>query len=70
MSHSARADHGHQAELVQQAVTIAARIAVGDFVIDEEHLSGFNLPGFPSELRAAVIYRVEAGKIARATIMT
>jgi len=36
---------------------------VGDFVIDEEQISGFNLDVFPSSMSAAVVYRVRDGLI-------
>lgn len=41
---------------------IAARIVVGDFVIDEEHASGLVFEGMPSQLHAAGVYRVVEGK--------
>jgi len=45
-------------------VSIGGRIAVGEFVIDEEHLSGFHFGDMPTELTAVSIYRVTGGKIA------
>jgi hypothetical protein len=39
------------------------RIVSGDYVIDEEHISGFNLAGFPPEMHAVVVYRVRDGLI-------
>jgi hypothetical protein len=39
-------------------VQIPSRIIVGDHVVDEEHVTGFNLPGSPSELQAVAIYKV------------
>jgi hypothetical protein len=47
------------------AVQIANRIVVGDHVIDEERITGFNLPGYPTELHSAVLYQLDAGKIIR-----
>jgi uncharacterized protein (TIGR02246 family) len=44
-------------------VQIPRRMMVGDFVIDEEVITGFILPGYPSEMHAVVVYRVENGKI-------
>ena len=38
-----------------------SRIRAGDFVIDEERVRGLNLPGFPPEMHAAVVYRVRDG---------
>jgi hypothetical protein len=51
------------------AVTIASRQAAGDFVVDEEHLSGFNFPGMPTEMVALCVYRVTGGKIARLMLL-
>jgi uncharacterized protein (TIGR02246 family) len=42
---------------------ISSRIEVGEVVIDEELVSGFSLPGMPSEIHAAVVYRVADGLI-------
>jgi hypothetical protein len=42
---------------------IPNRIEVGAIVIDEERVSGFVLPGMPSEIHAAVVYRVVDGLI-------
>ena len=39
------------------------RIVSGDYVIDEEHISGFNLAGFPPAMQAVVVYRVRDGLI-------
>jgi uncharacterized protein (TIGR02246 family) len=38
---------------------IRNRIEVGSVVIDEEHVTGFVLPGMPPEIHAAVVYRVK-----------
>jgi hypothetical protein len=51
------------------AAEIANRITVGEFVIDEEHITGFNLPGYPTELHSAVVYRVQNGKINRVLLL-
>lgn len=37
---------------------IRQRIEVGSVVIDEEHITGFILPDMPTEIHAAVVYRV------------
>ena len=37
---------------------IRNRIEVGSVVIDEEYVTGFFLPGMPTEIHAAVVYRV------------
>jgi hypothetical protein len=42
---------------------IATRIEVGAVVIDEERVTGFVLSGMPSEIHAAVVYRVIDGLI-------
>ena len=47
-------------------VEIPRRSHVGAYVIDEEAISGFVFEGFPTELHAEVIYRVEGDTIARA----
>jgi hypothetical protein len=39
-------------------VVIANRIVFGEFVIDEEYLTGFTRPGSPIGARAVLIYRV------------
>jgi hypothetical protein len=44
-------------------VEVPRRIASGDYVIDEEHISGFILAGFPPAMQAVVIYRVRQGLI-------
>ena len=55
------------AELFDQSpdlrAEIASRIEVNSVVIDEEHVTGFVLPGMPSEIHAAVVYRVADGLI-------
>lgn len=47
---------------------IANRIVVGAVVIDEERVTGFVLPGMPSEIHAAVVYRVVDGLIQAASL--
>jgi hypothetical protein len=42
---------------------IRNRIEVGAVVVDEERVTGFVLPGMPSEIHAAVVYRVADGLI-------
>src|SRR5688500_10810538 len=44
-------------------VRIANRIQVGEYVIDEEYITGMNVPGFPPEAHGAAIYRVVDDKI-------
>ncbi len=45
---------------------ITKRIEVGAVVVDEERVTGFVLPGMPSEIHAAVAYRVADGLIQEA----
>jgi uncharacterized protein (TIGR02246 family) len=50
-------------------VTIAGRVTAGEFVVDEEHLSGFHFGDMPSDMSAVAIYRVTDGKIARLMLL-
>jgi hypothetical protein len=50
-------------------VTVASRLAAGDFVVDEEHLTGFHFEGMPTELTALTVYRVVDGKITRLMLL-
>jgi hypothetical protein len=51
-------------------VTIASRISAGEFVVDEEHLSGFHFGDMPTDLVAVAIYRVTDGKITRLMLLS
>jgi uncharacterized protein (TIGR02246 family) len=51
------------------AVQIANRIVIGDHVIDEERITGFHLPGYPTELHSAVVYQLRADKIVRVILV-
>lgn len=42
---------------------IGQRIRVGDWVIDEEEVTGVHAESFPEEFRAAVAYQVKDGAI-------
>lgn len=42
---------------------IVNRIRVGDYVIDEEEVTGYSAEGAPERLHAVAIYRVKDGKI-------
>lgn len=42
---------------------IQQRIHVGRYVIDEESITGFHFAGFPTEVHAAALYRVEGDRI-------
>jgi hypothetical protein len=48
---------------------IRQRIRVGSFVIDEEAITGVNLAGFPTEIHAAVVYRLEGRLIAHVRLL-
>jgi len=50
-------------------VKIANRMATGDFVVDEEHLSGFRFGEMPTEVTALSVYRVTDGKIAKLMLL-
>jgi len=50
--------------------TIANRMAIGDFVVDEEWLDGFVIPGYPTELHAVMVYRVSEGLIRAVTMLS
>jgi hypothetical protein len=66
--------HGLYAQVFGQSpelrVDIANRIAVGDWVVDEEVASGFVFEGFPTELHAVVVYQVRDDLIARSQVLT
>jgi hypothetical protein len=47
----------------QLRADIPRRIVAGDFVIDEEDISGMVMAGFPPAVHAAVLYRVRDGLI-------
>jgi uncharacterized protein (TIGR02246 family) len=48
---------------------IRNRIAVGPYVADEEAISGLHFEGFPTELHAGALYRVEDGQIVNARLL-
>ena len=50
-------------------VEIPSRMVAGDFVIDEEHLSGDQFEGMPPEMTALSVYRVVDGTIARLMLL-
>lgn len=50
-------------------VAIAGRITAGEFVIDEEHLSGFHFGDMPTEMVSVAVYRVVNGKIAKLMLL-
>jgi hypothetical protein len=66
-----RASYGQLfADSPDLAVEIPQRMVVGDFVIDEELVTGFHLPGYPTELHAVVAYRVTDGLISHMMLLT
>src|SRR5579862_8790265 len=48
---------------------IPNRIALGDWVIDEERVTGFTKPGSPEVVRALLIYRLSGGLIREILIL-
>jgi len=48
---------------------IRNRIAIGSVIIDEESITGFVLPGMPTEIHAAVVYHVADGLIQDAQLV-
>jgi hypothetical protein len=48
---------------------ITNRIQIGTWVIDDERTTGFVLPGYPTALRAVVVYHVVDGKIAQSQLL-
>lgn len=48
---------------------IRQRILVGQYIVDEEAITGFHLDGFPTELHAAAVYRVEGRRIAHVRLL-
>ncbi len=51
-------------------VVIAGRMTVGEFVVDEEHLSGFHFGDMPTDMVAVAVYRVVNGKIAKLMLLS
>jgi uncharacterized protein (TIGR02246 family) len=51
------------------SVTIANRMTAGDFVVDEEQLSGFHFGDMPTEMTALTVYRVTNGKISKLMLL-
>ena len=42
-------------------LTIAKRMTAGEFVVDEEHVSGMHFADMPTEMTALSVYRVADG---------
>ncbi|MBN2526840.1 MAG: hypothetical protein JXR76_10645 [Deltaproteobacteria bacterium] len=55
---------------VNENCDIENRIEVGLYVIDEEHVTGINMEGFPQEVHAAAVYRVEDNLITHMRLYT
>jgi hypothetical protein len=74
MVEGTEAIHGLYTQVFGQSpelhVNIPTRIALGDWVVDEEEASGFVFEGFPSELHAVVVYQVRDGLIVRTQVLT
>jgi uncharacterized protein (TIGR02246 family) len=50
-------------------VTIASRMTSGEYVVDEEHLSGFHFDDMPTDMVSVSVYHVTDGKIARLMLL-
>ena len=50
-------------------LTIASRMTAGDFVVDEEHVSGLHFGDMPTEMTAISVYQVTAGKISKLMLL-
>jgi hypothetical protein len=50
-------------------ITIANRISAGDFVVDEEHISGLHFGDMPTEMTALSVYRITNGKISKLMLL-
>lgn len=50
-------------------LTVASRMTAGDFVGDEEHVSGMHFGDMPTEMTALSLYRVTNGKITRLMLL-
>jgi hypothetical protein len=48
---------------------IPRRIQVGSYVIDEEEIVGFIFEGFPSEMHAAIVYRIDGQTIVHSRLL-
>ena len=51
-------------------VAIAGRVTAGEFVVDEEHLSGFHFGDMPTDMAAVAVYRVIDGKITKLMLLS
>jgi hypothetical protein len=53
----------------QLSVEIPRRMVAGDYVVDEEDISGFILAGFPQAMHAVVAYLIRDGLIQTAVFL-
>ena len=44
-------------------------MTAGDFVVDEEHVSGLHFGDMPTEMTAISVYQVTAGKISKLMLL-
>jgi hypothetical protein len=51
------------------AVSNRNRMAIGEYVIHEELIDGFNLAGYPPQVHAVVVYRIAEGKVREVTLL-
>jgi uncharacterized protein (TIGR02246 family) len=73
MMNGSEAIRGMYGQLFQNSpnltVSIPSRMVVGDYVIDEEQLDGFILPGSPDQVHSVVVYRIGDGVIQEVTLL-
>ena len=48
---------------------VTNRIRAGEFVIDEEHVRGINITGFPTEMHVALVFRVRGNLIVHVRLL-
>ena len=48
---------------------IRQRIRVGQYVVDEEAITGLHFAGFPTEVHGVAVYRVEGDRIAHVRLL-
>jgi hypothetical protein len=51
------------------SLTIANRMTAGQFVVDEEHVSGLHFGDMPTEITALSVYQVTDGKISKLMLL-
>lgn len=74
MTQGGDAINGMYAQLFEQSpdlhATIVSRMSVGNWVVDEEEVSGIVFEGFPSDLHDVSIYQVSDAQIVRLQLLT